>query len=386
MKRIIICRYGAWGDSVILTPVLKRLKEDGYHITLNCTKRAFPVLKYNPNIDAYLMQEDDLIPNNQLSEYWAEISKGYDRFLNMSETLEAKFLFSPFQEKRFPDPNNPDEDVLLRFGQKEYYLSVEERRALCSHTNYYDYALQVAGYNDVEKPTGELYYSPLEEALCRAFRERFKDYFLILWCLSGSSMHKMWLGAEETALNLLFKHKDIITLTVGDYPCKLIEWQDQRNISMIGEWDIRTSMLMTKYVDLVISPETGILNAAGCFDTPKIGLLTHSSKTNLTKHFNNDYSIQAHIDCSPCHRMIYMDNFRDCPLIGGGEEKGGIDACACAGTESFQPRKVMQVVEEVYDKWKSKRRGVPFVRQKRPGIVLYGPQGQTLPHSKGIAV
>lgn len=143
-------------------------------------------------------------------------------------------------------------------------------------------------------------------------------------------------------------------------------------------------MLMTKHVDLVIAPETGILNAAGCFDTPKIGLLTHSNKTNLTKYFKNDHSLQAHIDCSPCHRMIYAENFKDCELIGGGSEKGGIDYCACG--DAFSPDVVIREVEEVYEYWRAKRRTIPIARLNRPGGTLYGPDGKTVLGSRRIAV
>ena len=42
-------------------------------------------------------------------------------------------------------------------------------------------------------------------------------------------------------------------------------------------------MILTKLVDLVISPDTGVLHASGAFDTPKIGLLGHTTIENITK-------------------------------------------------------------------------------------------------------
>jgi hypothetical protein len=129
---------------------------------------------------------------------------------------------------------------------------------------------------------------------------------------------------------------------------------------------------MTEYVDLVISPETGVLNASGCFDTPKIGLLTHSNKTNLTKYFKNDYSLQAETECSPCHRMIYLDNFKtDCPVIMG-EDKRPM-CCACA--DGFSVERVLHNMELVYRKWKEKHNTLQFIRKDKP-VVLYGPAGQ----------
>jgi ADP-heptose:LPS heptosyltransferase len=329
MKKAIVIRYGGHGDHIIASPLFKRLKRDGFETTMNTTSRAFASIKNSPYIDRVLLQEDDLIPRNRLGDYWDAIGEGYDKVVNLSETLEVKFLFHP----RTP----------------EYALPVEKRRELSGSANYYDYVLQHAGYTDVEAPVGELYPDELEIALMSTFRKKFKGKFLILWCLSGSAMHKAWLRAEETAITFLARHKDVIIITIGDYFTKMIDfaqWSPPgRVLSQVGEWDVRTSMLMTNHVDLVVSPETSILNAAGCYDTPKIGLLTHSNKTNLTKHFKNDYSLQAEAECSPCHRMIYMDNFKtDCPLLGGGKEKIGFDTCACA--DGFSVDRVLRNMEK----------------------------------------
>jgi ADP-heptose:LPS heptosyltransferase len=358
MKKVLIIRYGGLGDFIIASPLFKRLKQDEYEVTLNTVDRGFPIIKNNPYIDKILLQEDNLIPRERLGDYWDAISEGYDKVVNLSETLEVKFLFHPKHD--------------------EFRLPIEERRRLSGGANYYDYVLHHAGYTDIEAPIGELYPDDMEKMMIQNFRNKFHGQFLILWCLSGSAMHKAWLRAEEAAITFLARHKDVIIITIGDYFTKLIDFAQWappgRVLSQVGEWDIRTSMLMTNYVDLVVSPETSILNAAGCYATPKIGLLTHSNKTNLTKYFKNDYSLQAETDCSPCHRMIYMDNFKtDCPLLGGGKEKIGFDTCACA--DGFSVDKVLKNIEKIYQAWKSKNNTLHFIKPEKP-IVLYGPAGQ----------
>jgi ADP-heptose:LPS heptosyltransferase/predicted SAM-dependent methyltransferase len=379
-KTALVIRYGGFGDGIIASPLFKRLKQDGYEVTLNTTERMLSIVKNNPNIDHIMMQEDEVIPRWQLGDYWDEIGKKYDKVVNLSETLEVKFLTI----HRPKEQNLPGHPGYLDYRKHYYYYPQEIRRQVCGKDNYYDYVLQVAGYTDVERPKGELYFDYREEAFCQKFRDRFKNYFVILWSLSGSAMHKAWLRAEETAIRLLSKHRDMVILTVGDYACKLIEWRHPQSFSMIDEWGIRASMLMTKYVDLVIAPETGILNAAGCFDTPQISLLTHSSKTNLTKYFTNDHSIQAHIDCSPCHKMVFMDNFRDCELIGGGSENGGIDFCACG--DAFSPEIVIREVEEIYGYWRAKRKVFPIAQPRSTSGFLYGPDGKTILGTRRVAI
>ena len=72
-------------------------------------------------------------------------------------------------------------------------------------------------------------------------------------------------------------------------------------------------MTLTKYVNLVIAPDTGVLHASGCYETPKIGILGHTNITNITKHFINDFSIEAECACAPCFHLIY-DHDVQCPV------------------------------------------------------------------------
>jgi len=61
------------------------------------------------------------------------------------------------------------------------------------------------------------------------FRRRFEDKFLVLWCLQGSSMHKCYPFGQDVALEFLQRHRDAMTITVGDDLCRLIEWDHERN-------------------------------------------------------------------------------------------------------------------------------------------------------------
>jgi ADP-heptose:LPS heptosyltransferase len=310
------------------------------------------VIHNSPYIDEILLHEDGSIEPEHLDLYWKDIIKGYNLAINLSETIEGKFLFVP--------------------GRPEYDLPLERRRELASGTNFYDYTLEVGGYKDVRSPLPELYPTDLEKSHCRLFKKKHEKQFIILWALSGSSMHKAYPFAEEVATYLLQKYDDIMTVTVGDEFCRLLEWQHPRAMSKCSEWDIRTTLLMTRYVDLVVGPETGVLNAAGCYDTPKMIMYTHTQRHNLSKYFKNDYSVQAEIDCSPCYRLIYPHNYKDCPLMDLGEDAA---FCACAG--AFNPGKIIKKIEEVYFEWHKQHKTRPAVNRKL-STILYGPQGQRL--------
>ena len=130
--------------------------------------------------------------------------------------------------------------------------------------------------------------------------------------------------------------------TVGDELCELLEWRHNQTRNYAGKWSVRKTMLMTKYANLIISPETFVLNAAGAFDTPKIALLSHSTEENLTKYFKNCISITGKAECYPCHKLHYT------------QETCQVDdmtfACKCMSTLS--PDDLFKTIEKEYKKWK----------------------------------
>src|SRR5262249_12712882 len=135
---------------------------------------------------------------------------------------------------------------------------------------------------------------------------------------------------------------------------KLLEFEHPQLSCKAGEWSIRQSLIATKMVDLVVGPETMITNASGCFDTPKIVLLSHSSKENLTKYWKNDYSLEPDVEnapCYPCHQLHYSR--QSCPSgdlwdDGNDMKLGSAPVCTLA----IKPLVLLERLEMVYQKWK----------------------------------
>lgn len=305
----------------MVTPLLRALKEDGYHVTVNVTRRGRDIIKYDPNIDKIVEYKDDSIADDKIPEYWAELAKGFDKFINLSGSIE--------------------EGLLAREGTADYSLRHTERHEKFNH-NYYDRTLELGGYGHIKGQNGELYFSKEEEDEAKAFRGRMKGKFMILWALSGSSFHKVYPYAEYVARAFLDKHKDAMVMTVGDTLCELLEWQHPQTYKYSGKWGIRKSLIMAKYADMVIGPETGVLAAAGCFDTPKVIMLSHASKENLTKYWTNCMALSAPVGCQPCHQIHYT--LESCPLVDG------IKSPVCMA--EIKPAAVLYTMETVYDNWR----------------------------------
>ena len=327
--RACVCRFGALGDAIILTPLLAKLKEEGYHVTFVGTPYCAPALENNPNIDNLILQEREAVPNMELGLFWKLWKPDYDLYINLSESLEG--------------------DLLIVEGRKEFFTSKEFRHSRCNK-NYYDYTMERGGFKEEVGRKGELYFTEAEERRAKKFFEPLRGKWILLWALNGSSHHKVY-PLMETVLKAFFKlHPDVVAITVGDETARLLEFDHPQLIEKAGKWSIRESLIATKYVDCVIGPETMITNAAGCFSTPKITLLSHSSHENLCKYWENDYCLepdQSLAPCYPCHMLHYSKE--SCPTgivqdTETGEEIGRAPICPI----SILPQKVLARIDEVY--------------------------------------
>lgn len=321
--KVLVIRLGAFGDAVMTTGLLRELKKDGHHITYHISREGHEVLKHSPNVDKFIIEQSNKKSMADFENYWNELGKGFDKVINLSGTLENR---------------------LLKTKADEGYTWDHIKRHIACNLNYYNQAMICGGYPDAD-PSPELHFTPLEHSLAKKFRKKYKDYFVILWSLSGSAQHKTWPFAEYAAKALL-KHPDVLILTVGDHICQLLEWRHDRTKNYSGHWPIRKSMIMTKYADCVVGTETGILNASAAYETPKVVILSHSSVENLSKHWKNCTSITPmDLECYPCHKLIYSRD--ECPL----DPVLGVPMC----TTQVHSRQVFNAIEEVYQKWRERK-------------------------------
>ncbi len=324
-KKPIACvvRYGAFGDALWCSPVFEKLRADGFYVIFNCNIRCYDIQKRNPNIDCFWLQDDNEIANNDLGPYWEKMKGGVDRFVNLSGTIEGNLLKTP--------------------DQPEYNLPKDVRHGLCNR-NYQDETMLKAGYPEEKGLIPSMHFNNEEENWAKAFREKHKG-FLVVYSLTGSSLHKTYPYADAAIQAILEGLPDSTVVCVGEAGVKNIINPHPRLLDICGDIGIRKSMALTKIADLVISTETAIANAASCYETPKIVLLSHSSEENLTKYWKNVYPIIPPVKCYPCHQLHYDKN--SCPI----EEQIQFPVCVAL----LHPALILEKVEVVYEKWKNKQ-------------------------------
>ncbi len=337
--RCLVIRYGGFGDLLMASSVLPALKAQNYHITFNCTPKGQDVLRHDPHIDEWWIQDRDQVPNDErLMDYWKALAaEGFDKVVNLSESIEGPLLALP--------------------NRRLHALSDKARRLLCN-VNYLEFTHAIAG---VPGPPRSTFYTAKDERRqAQTFRKRVNASPTILWALAGSSVHKMypWVAevviwlleklphakfvfvggreeqiiehaiAQQVARHLLgLEHEETDKLKLSGTLAKLKEhWGENRLICKSGAWSIRESMSFAQHADIIVGPETGIMHAAAFnHDVLKIVMLSHSNVNNLTRDWQNTISVEpTHVACYPCHRMHYNRDF--CPEH---EETG---AAMCAGT------------------------------------------------------
>jgi ADP-heptose:LPS heptosyltransferase len=324
-KKLCIIRYGAWGDAIMLSTVFPEFKKEGWHITLNCTEKAFDICQSDPNIDAYLVQASNEIKVEDLDEYWKKLETKFDKVVNFTGSIETSLLKSPLQS--------------------EYNWSKEKRHKVCNY-NYYDQTLKWAGFPKITGKTGTVYFSKHEERWFKKFWKRHaKGKFLVIWALTGSSIHKIYPYADSVVQAIVKGIPEAIVVLVGEQNCKGIINPHKRIIDKCGDIDIRLSMILAKHADLVVSPETSVLVGSGCFDTPKVAILSHASEENLTKYYRNCYPVYENVHCYPCHKLHY--NKDTCSL----EKETQLPVCMAL----LHPKKFLEPIEKIYKKWRTLR-------------------------------
>ena len=320
MKKALIIRLGAIGDSIMITPVIQRLKDLGYYIILNTSTRGLKVFKDDARIDEFI-DHDESISNMDVQAHWDKLVKevDHDLFINFSESIEINVALHP---------------------KSPMYVYPKKERAERCNKNYYEVTAEWSKLDGCSLIPSLKFTEKQHKSVQKHIKP---DMFNILWCLSGSGKNKVYPWTDYVIEKIIKKYPNVHFITTGDMRCQILEdWNNdfpKNNLTQLaGRMDLKESMLLTQYADLFVGPDTGLLHASGCFETPKIGLLGHTTKENITKHFINDYSIEAKCDCSPCFRLIY-DYEVQCPI----DPDTGAAWCMA----KISPELVIKRIEEV---------------------------------------
>lgn len=340
-KTACVVRYGGFGDSIQAANILPELKRQGYHVTFMTTPRGHSILEHDPHIDEFYLQDTDQVPNHELSEFWAANARHYDRFINLCESVEGTLLAMP--------------------GRANHMWPDNLRREMLGH-NYLEFTAKLAGLpyrsdarfyaTDAEKAKARDYLAGVKRELAgpMPMGARTPARFNIMWTLSGSSLHKFYPHQDDVIANVLAAIPEAVVILTGDIACQILEagWEETPRVRReSGSMDVRDTLALAQMVDCVVGPETGVLNAVAFEPVPKVIMLSHSSRENLTKHWVNTETLEpANTACYPCHRLHYSREFCH-------EDKAtGTAICQ----KDIAPRRVFDAIVQAYKQWTTHQR------------------------------
>ena len=350
-RRAAVVRYGAFGDIVQASSIFAGLKEQGYHVTAFCSPPGSDVILHDPNVDEFYYQDKDQVPNLALGAFWDYQKAKYDRWVNLSESAEGTLLAIP--------------------GRFLHGVPPALRHKL-TNMNYLELQHDAAGIP--HKPQVHFYPTSEEREWAKVLKAQSGE-FNIVWSLAGSSVHKTWPFVDNIIAALLLEFPKLHIFLVGGPAAVLLEqgWfkvaedgqpvkdekgrkiqVDPRVHPMSGDWTIRQTMTFSLAADLVIGPETGVLNAVSHEPMPKVIFLSHSSNDNLTRDWDNTHVLWADKTSCPgrgnneapaCHQLHY--NWDHCKNVTGEDGKpSGVAQCQMDITPEHAHRVIWHVITE----------------------------------------
>jgi heptosyltransferase-2 len=279
----ILCSYNGVvgiGDTLMTTPALRALRKQypKAHITYLTQQGA--VLYNNPNIDLI-----DPTPPNRWNPEW---------------------------ERHF--------DIVIHW---ETSLTGEAGKRV----NGYECSAYWAQL-DVDDYKPDWFVTEQEAEAAKAFvKANVRTPKFVGMCLTASALHRTWQHSEAFVRTLMQEYPDVTLIFFGDARAQILEMQyDARQVArVVNDWGVvqivhpqyngpgaeriirssgRTSIrevaALMPHLDLLITPDSGLMHIACAFETPCVAYFNLVPPELRVKHFKNVTPVVANYPCSPC--------------------------------------------------------------------------------------
>lgn len=319
MQTCAVIRPGAFGDVLQASSVFPWLHAQGCRVSLYTSAQGEEACRHDPHLASIVV----LPRQAEAPASWQAIEADHDQTINLVHASEHRLLFKP--------------------SQHEFWWPDAQRRRAVAGRSYLGEVHALAG---VPGPYRMRFYPSADESQwARTKRAAWPG--LIMISLRGSAPYKEHPRLTEVVCRVLAA-TDAAVVLVGDLGARPIEssvldavtrYTDDgaRVFSLVGDKQIRFSLALAQQADVVVGPETGLLNAVGLEDgVAKVVLLSHSSAHGLVDGWRRVTALSGDAPCAPCHRL--HEHVSTCPQVDG--------AAACQA--ALRPSVVAQAVVSAY--------------------------------------
>ncbi len=267
------------GDVIMTTPAVREIRRQYPKAEITYLTQVSAAVRNNPYIDRVI---------NIKPEQWKpENESKYDLVIHWERSLTGK----------------P--------GERLNGYELESQWAFVKPENYHP----------------EWFVSKTEDRFARSFlANNIKTARVVGFSLRASSLHRTWPHSVEFVEKLLNAYEDVSIIFFGTPDCRMLEMQYSELLAPIRDnWGVkrlarlpysgpgadrivRTSGLLnlrevaaiTKHLDLMITPDSGLMHIAACFDIPTVAYFNLVPPELRVKHLPTVRPVAAQYECSPC--------------------------------------------------------------------------------------
>jgi ADP-heptose:LPS heptosyltransferase len=311
-KKILFFRFGGFGDLILLTPVLREIKNrwPNCQIHVATFNNYAPVLHHLPFVDKTVK-----FPPSK------EEADGYDAWVFLENAIERNprakeihitDLFAEITgvsgiKNKLPEYRTTGGEVT--WAEEGYPRAPGIRRI----------AIQVAA-----------------EAQCRTYPEQQMQE--VMDALLAKGWEIFLLGARGS---IQAGHKENVY-----------------NLTQVGV-TFRQSCAIIETSDCVLAPDSALLHAAGALSVPAVGLYGAFPWKLRTAYCPTTFAIEGKGECSPCFHHVHLHHYF--PKDGPCQKTGRCEVLA-----SIKPERVVHKIEQIARGGKADN-VVPFLEQAQDG-------------------
>lgn len=271
-----VVRPGGFGDALMASSILPHLVAEGYDVTAYVEKWGEEALRHDPHISRFVVGSLYMIGKDDLGAYWEHERAKYDRWINLSDTVERALLFrNEALESRWPHAVRKD---IARVSYLERVHAVAE----------------------VEPEYQQRYY-PMPAEMAEAKELRGDADAVVAVIDSGSHAQKWWPYAGDFALELVARWPRVKVVFLGEMRSRV---PAHERIEVFGRsGTFRQAAAVALRADVVVGQDSGLMQAVAFEESvAKVVLHAITSPLNLTTHWPRTVSLMPEdTDCYPCH-------------------------------------------------------------------------------------
>ena len=111
--------------------------------------------------------------------------------------------------------------------------------------------------------------------------------------LTGTTIHKVLLEPDVYINHILDTYPDAHIITTGDDSCKDLVDDSDKITNIAGKFPFRQAIHIARYMDCLLTMESGVGVAGNMWGTPTIQVMTSSSLINHPNFVKGDFSLQS---------------------------------------------------------------------------------------------